>query len=153
MWALASLQSLMDDCAALVKTMMQWISTSPTAETIDSEIGDLSQDLLGGSELVTYMRYNIVLNRDGIDPLVPDLPDDVVHSLHEMDDPDNLLLLKELGERAAEVQVRDDHFSVWFDLPPEEPEKGERRQYRKRPDAIVTAVRLAFDTDGFTYRR
>ena len=28
-----------------------------------------------------------------------------------------------------------------------------RRRYRKRPDAAVTAVRLALETDGFTYRK
>jgi hypothetical protein len=31
----------MDDCAALVETLMQWMSASPTAREIDREIGDL----------------------------------------------------------------------------------------------------------------
>lgn len=30
---------------------------------------------------------------------------------------------------------------------------GERRRYRRRKDATVTAVRLELDTDGFTYRK
>lgn len=30
---------------------------------------------------------------------------------------------------------------------------GKRRRYRKKPDQFVTAVQLALETDGFTYRK
>ena len=35
--AVKALLSLMDDCAALVETLMQWMSASPTAREIDRE--------------------------------------------------------------------------------------------------------------------
>src|SRR5215469_14582754 len=47
--ALRALVSLMDDCAALQETLLQWMSKSPTAHSIDSELGTLDQDLPGGA--------------------------------------------------------------------------------------------------------
>ena len=54
------LSSLMDDVSALNELLLQWMSDSPTAREIDSEIGDLKEDLLGGGNaLLTYLRYNV----------------------------------------------------------------------------------------------
>ena len=57
--ALKSLVSLMDDCAALVETMLQWMSTSPTARSIDSDMGDLKDDLIAKkSRLVSRINQS-----------------------------------------------------------------------------------------------
>ena len=60
--AVNALLSLMTDCNDQVETVMQWLSTSPTARKIDREIGDLSPkpdedrprgDLLAGANVLT----------------------------------------------------------------------------------------------------
>ena len=57
----------MDDCAALVETMMQWMSKSPTARVIDREVGDLGQDLMAGgtSAVVSSIQRHVVRSRRG----------------------------------------------------------------------------------------
>ncbi len=64
--ALKSLVSLMNDCASLVETMLQRMSTSPIARSIDRELGDLRHDLVAQTPLLTYLRYNIELSYDQI---------------------------------------------------------------------------------------
>lgn len=54
------LLSLMDDCSVLSQTVLQWISRCPQRLIIDREIGDLANDRLGGQELLTYVRYNVI---------------------------------------------------------------------------------------------
>lgn len=115
--AIKALFSLMDDCAALVETMMQWMSTSPTKRTIDVDIGNLGDDLLAGAPLLTYLRYNVMLTADEIETLHPGLSEKNVESLGEMDNPMNLDLLLELGQTAGGQQVLADHFPREFDLP------------------------------------
>jgi len=115
--AIKALFSLMDDCAALVETMMQWMSTSPTKRTIDIDIGNLGGDLLAGAPLLTYLRYNVTLSADEIETLHPGLSERNLESLGEMDNPKNLDLLLELGQTAGGQKVLADHFPPEFDLP------------------------------------
>ncbi len=116
--ALKALMSLMDDCASLVETLMQWMSSTRTARSIDRELGDLSNDLVAAEPLLAYDRYDLSLTRDEIDPLKPGLSDRAIASLSAMDEPDNLELLKELGELAAEALIRPEDFERQFDLKP-----------------------------------
>ena len=46
--AIRALLSLMNDCASLQETILQWMSSSPTAREIDRELGDLRHDLVAG---------------------------------------------------------------------------------------------------------
>jgi hypothetical protein len=115
--AVNALMSLMDDSASLMETLLQWMSTSPTSRVIDRELGDLRNDLLGAAPLLSYLRYNVTLDADGVESLKPGVPADTVESLSAMDDPDNMELLKELGELAGKRQVRAGDYSSVFDLP------------------------------------
>jgi len=115
--AVKSLMGLMDDCAALVETMMQWMSESPTAHEIDRELKKLEGDLLGGAPLLTYQRYNVSLTPEDVRPLMPGLDRATLDSLPKMDVPENLETLRELGELAAQRQVTAGHFPHQFDLP------------------------------------
>jgi len=114
--AVKSLMALMDDCANLVETLMQWMGTSATARYLDTEVRDLSRDQLGGGPLFTYLRFDLPLTRAGIDPLRPGLKSNVIRSLSEMDNPENLDLLRELGEKAGIQQVQPRLFPKTFDL-------------------------------------
>lgn len=115
--ALQALGSLMNDCDAMNQTMLQWMSRSPTAWTIDREIGNLQNDVLGGKELFSYLRYNVVLDRDWLkDNLKIDLKASEVKGLQEMDRPKNMSRLAMLGGLAAQKQIESPHFPAQFDV-------------------------------------
>lgn len=115
--ALQALASLMNDCDAMNQTMLQWMSRSPTAWTIDREIGNLQNDVLGGKELFSYLRYNVVLDRDWLkDNLKVDLKASEVKGLQEMDKPKNMSSLAMLGGLAAQKQIESTHFPAQFDV-------------------------------------
>ncbi|MDH4065416.1 MAG: patatin-like phospholipase family protein [Acidobacteriota bacterium] len=114
--AIKALFSLMDDCATLVETLMQWLSSSRTARSIDRELGPLDHDLLAGAPLLSYLRYNVSLTADEVSALHPGLSPERVASLSTMDDPDNLAVLLELGTAAAARDVEAADFARTFDL-------------------------------------
>jgi hypothetical protein len=115
--AFQALASLMNDCDAMNQTMLQWMSRSPIAWTIDREIGDLQNDVMGGKELFSYFRYNVVLDRDWLkDNLKVDLKISEVKGLQEMDKPKNMSKLALLGATASQIQIQPDHFPVQFDV-------------------------------------
>lgn len=115
--AVKCLAGLMDDCGSLVETMMQWMSESPTARVIDRMVGTLKGDLLGGSAVLTYQRYNCSLAAEDVLKLMPEVNEETLTSLSKMDVPANLATLRELGDLAAARQVRSEHFPPRFDLP------------------------------------
>ncbi len=115
--AVKSLYSLMDDCAESVETILQWLSSSPTARHIDEAMNDLKPDLLAERPLLHYLRYNVQLKSDWLkENLEKDMTDRDVRMLHKMDRPKNMPLLSELGVHAAERQIKDHHFPPSFDL-------------------------------------
>jgi len=115
--ALNALVSIMDDCNDLVETLMQWMSTSPTARVIDREIGNLKNDLLAPQPLLTYQRYNVEFSEHWMrENLQETYAVDALKELERMDAPDNIGELEELGTLAASKQIRADHFPAGFDL-------------------------------------
>ncbi len=116
--AVQSLLSIMNDCDWLNQTILQWLSQSPTAWEIDAEIGDLRGDLLGGQPQVSYLRYNVLLDPDWLQTtLGVEMDTQDVASLDAPDNPTNMALLAQLGRKAGEVQIREDHWPACFDLP------------------------------------
>ncbi len=115
--AVQALTSLMNDCDAMNQTLLQWLSRSPTAWTIDREIGNLQHEVLGGQEFLTYLRYNVLLDRDWLKQhLQVDLKAQEVQGLQEMDEPNNMSALALLGGMAAQKQIRPSHFPKTFDV-------------------------------------
>ncbi len=118
--AISALLSIMDDCASLQETILQWMSSSPTARQIDRELGDLRHDLVGGVPLLSYLRYNVDLRRENVQRLDPALTDQkVIESLSAMDAPGNMTVLHRLGKLAASEAVKSEDFASVFDLPAE----------------------------------
>ncbi|MCC4113889.1 patatin-like phospholipase family protein [Aromatoleum toluclasticum] len=116
--AVGALLSLMEDCASLQQTLLQWMSSSTTARVIDRDVGDLRHDLLTGAPLISYLRYDLELNREAIQALDSRLTDlDRIRSLSEMDAPENMEILHEVGLRAGERDVDLADFASIFDLP------------------------------------
>lgn len=149
--AIRSLFSLMDDCAVLVETVMQWMSNSPTAREIDRELGTCVNDLLTPAPLLTYLRYNAMLTEEGIGELGVPASVKLVARLGEMDNPENLAPLLEIGT-AAGSKVDENHFPHAFDLPAVADDDGVQK-YVKREDQTVVAVQLALEGAGFTYEK
>jgi hypothetical protein len=115
--AVSSLLSVMRDCAMLQETMLQWMSASATARVIDRELEDLRNDVLGGTPLLRYLRYDVDLGPDNIQKLDPTLTNpDTWGSLTEMDAPENMEVLHSLGMLAGRRDVSDSHFEPIFDL-------------------------------------
>jgi len=111
------LTSLMDDASALNELMLQWMSSSATAHEIDSEIGDLSSDILGGGKpLLTYLRYDVKFDDAWLkDKLKLTLDAKQLASIAEMDRPENMDTLVTIG-KAASGLIEDRHFSQGFDI-------------------------------------
>ena len=115
--SLQALTSLMNDCDAMNQTILQWMSRSPTAWKIDREIGDLQGDLIGGKELLSYLRYNVVLDREWLkEHLEVDLKASEVKGLQEMDKPKNMSKLALLGAMASKIQIQPHHFPAQFNV-------------------------------------
>lgn len=117
---LESITSLMYDNQVLARAMLQWFSTSPTATKIDGEVGDLSGDLLGGSALTSYVRYDADLRPVKLEPVLDQLsrrptPEQVA-TLGKMDSAPNVELLWEIGRIVGRQQIQGDHFPPRFDL-------------------------------------
>lgn len=116
--ALNALLSLMEDSAVLQETLLQWLAVSPTARSLDRQIGDLSGDTLGGKKLLTYLRYNLELTPESVQSLDPELRDaKVIEGLSAMDAPQNMKLLHRLGKLASKRDMDPAHFPKTFDLP------------------------------------
>ena len=113
-----SLASLMDDASALNELVLQWLSRSPTARMIDREVGDLSNDVLGGgSPWLTYLRYESWLNSDWLRRVLRlDYTDAQLEALLAMDKPENMEYLIRIGEAAGEFLVEPRHFGSEFDV-------------------------------------
>lgn len=114
--AIDALLSLMNDTATLQETLLQWLSDSPTARPIDHELGDLRGSPLGGSPLLSYLRYNVDLRAEEVKKLDSSLGDELIESLSAMDAPENMAVLYRLGQTAAGRDIAAEHFPAAFDL-------------------------------------
>ena len=116
--ALEALQSLMDDASVLNELMLQWLSRSPTARSLDGEVGDLSADVLGNREpWLSYLRYNVELEATWIkENLGIEFTEKEINLLKTMDQPETMESLVKLGDATAEKFVTADHFPAAFDL-------------------------------------
>ena len=115
--ALRALLSLMHDVATLQEVMLQWMSASPTARTIDSELGTLDGDLAGGTPLLSYVRYDADLRPASVQELLGVKAKTVpVENLSAMDAPENMDVLHSLGVAAGRRDVKSQHFPHRFDL-------------------------------------
>jgi hypothetical protein len=115
--AVMSLAALMEDCADQVETVMQWLSSSPTARPIDREL-DRAQPPLGGTPMLSYLRYNVLLQEEWCaQNLGEALGAKALKALEAMDKPENIPELDRLGRVAGSRLVKAGHFRDVFDTP------------------------------------
>ena len=114
---LRSLQSLMDDCARVNHCMLQWLTNCVTPWQIDRAVQTMERDSMGGPQLATYARYNVLLEPGWMKTEVEiEQTPDKLAKIAEMDDPANMDELAEIGRIAAAKQVKPEHFSAAFDI-------------------------------------
>jgi predicted acylesterase/phospholipase RssA len=116
-WAREVPSMLMEDASWQNQLLLQYLSRTLTPWEIDREVGNLASDLLTPGPALSYLRYNVSLDVHGLQELglaelVPNLK-----SLREMSAAESRHDLARIGEKAAEQQVRDEHFPDAFNLP------------------------------------
>jgi patatin-like phospholipase/acyl hydrolase len=111
-WASNIPEMLMQDASWQNQVLLQWISNSPTADSLDLEIGDLKNDFMGGNPLITYLRYNFCITCENLNTLKAEekiYNDDDVKSLTDMSKASNRELLYQLGSKAS-YAIKPEHF-------------------------------------------
>lgn len=120
-WAQQLPDMFMQDASWLNQTLLQWFSDSPTAWEIDGEVGKLENDLVGcdkkGAGLLTYLRYNMWLDADTLDPLMnKNYTQEQIDGLVEMSNAASRFELYDIGSKAAATAVKEEHFADKFKL-------------------------------------
>jgi uncharacterized protein len=115
-WAMEIPSMLMEDANWQNQLLLQYLSHSKTPWLIDREIGDLSQDLLTSEPVLSYLRYNAILETNELQ--AHDCADLVskLKSLKGMSAAENRYDLSRIGEKFAEKQVKQEHFPISFDI-------------------------------------
>jgi patatin-like phospholipase/acyl hydrolase len=105
---------LIRDAAIQGHLLLQYMSNSPTRTGIDMQIGDMKEDLLGGKELISYLRYSVNLESNELNTL--GITEANIKSLMDMSNAKNIDILKQIGRSAADQNMLDTHFSTKFDI-------------------------------------
>lgn len=111
-------EQFMSDANELVEMMMHFIGTGTgPLRKIDSEIDNLSDDAIHGGKAFSYLRYNVEVVKNELDSIgITDLSDVKISSLMNMDLPENVDLLIQIGVAAARQYVSSNHLPDVFDL-------------------------------------
>jgi len=111
--ALHALVSELTDSEQLVLALMTWFGHSPTRWTINSEMGDLGAAPPPlGQPLFNFLRYNVLLEEEWLErELGVKLPAATIASYRQMDVAANIPAIYQLGQQAAERQVRREHLT------------------------------------------
>jgi patatin-like phospholipase/acyl hydrolase len=108
-WAKEIPNMFMEDANYLNQTLLQYLSNSPTAQIIDSEIGDLKDDILTDKPALHYLRYNVMLEENELNGLGLNFSHEEIKSLQKMDAAENKNKLYEIGSKAAKKYINPDH--------------------------------------------
>lgn len=106
-WAKSVPDMLMQDASWQNQIMLQWLSNSPTAKHIDSEMEDLKEDFLYEKPLLNYLRFNICLSENSLNGLglQREFTSRDINDLAEMSNASNRYLLYDIGEKSAEREI------------------------------------------------
>jgi len=120
-WAQQIPDMFMQDASWHNQIILQWMAKSPTAWQIDSEIGDLKDDLLvtdtNNKGLLSYLRYNMWLTKDDLDKLMDkQYTQQQVDDLVEMSNAASRFELYDIGYKAAKENVAEEHFDKRFTI-------------------------------------
>ncbi|MCC5612872.1 patatin-like phospholipase family protein [Nostoc sp. CHAB 5834] len=112
-WAEQVPAMLMRDASRQGHLMLQYLSNSPTRSSIDLEINNMQNDLLGKVPHLSYLRYNIELDVNQLSNI--GILDVNVKALEEMSNAQNISILNDIGKKAAKKVMNATHFPESFD--------------------------------------
>lgn len=108
--AVRALAGMIADAGSQTLFMMQALGRPAIRWPINSEIGDLDGFNLAPEPLFDYVRYDVILEQGWLkENLGMALREDQVDALRQMDNPGMVPLAYEVGQAAAERQVRVEH--------------------------------------------
>lgn len=112
--AVRSLAAMISESQQLVLTLMTYLGQSPVPWPINSEIGDLGPVVAQTGNLFRFLRYDLRLEEKWLkESLGETVPPDVVNRLRQMDNPEGMPMLYDLGRKAAALQIkREDLVSI-----------------------------------------
>lgn len=113
-WAPVVPAMLMDDADNHNQLILQYISKSPTRKVINSEFGNLEDDLLTPKPLLHYLRYDVKLEQNELNDL--GFTNIMAEKIREMSDAANKEVLRDIGLEAGRRLVKDEHFPAVFDM-------------------------------------
>ncbi|OQP66525.1 hypothetical protein A3860_13655 [Niastella vici] len=120
LWNIAQFapDQLMSDANDMVELMMHFIGKGTgVLRKIDTEVENLSEDILGEQKACSYVRYNVEMVKDTFDKLgITNLSEATITNIMNMDVPANIDLLTQIGVAAAGVEVKAAHLPEAFDL-------------------------------------
>ena len=124
-WAQEIPDMLMQDASWQNQVILQWLSDSPTASEIDSEVGNLHGDFLASQPVLSYLRYNTPITEKSLNDIevkdtngesYPVFTKEDVKSIIEMSNAKNRHKLFDIGYAAAEKEIRSSHFPTAFEI-------------------------------------
>lgn len=120
-WAQQLPDMFMQDASWHNQLLLQWFSNSPTAWEIDGEVGKLENDFIGnakkGDGLLSYLRYNIWLDAETLNPLMKKTySQKEIDGLVEMSNAASRFELFDIGSKASLKEIKEDHFPERFKL-------------------------------------
>lgn len=108
-----ALYSMMNDSNWHTQAVLQWLGRSTQPWQIDSEMGDLSATAPFGRPMMSYERYEVLLQRKWLRDLVGrDYSDRELVALSALDRPKLVEVCLELGRAAAKTQVKKEHLGL-----------------------------------------
>lgn len=114
-WILSVPQMMMKDASEQTELLLQYLSRSPTARHIDEEVGALDEDMLTAEPALSYLRYNVSLDRATLEQLgLKDLGDKLT-DIQDMASTKSVSALTQIG-RASAMQIKEDHFPAAFNI-------------------------------------
>lgn len=129
LFAARALQGLISDSDVLSLTLLQWLSAPRRPWEINSEIKDLAGELLGQAEqdggakpLLSFVRYDARLEENWLvancgEQLGKTLSAEHIAGLQQLDRPDLMPGMHQVGAIAAATQVTPDDFPATFNQP------------------------------------
>lgn len=112
-WAGNVPELLMQDASDQNELILQYLSASPTARSIDYEVGNLENDHLGGQPQISYVRYNAALEIEPLAKVGVTVTPAELASLRDMSAGANATRLYDIGKAFAAAQVDRQHFPAW----------------------------------------
>ena len=109
--ALRAVTDTFADSQGLTLALLQWLGEAPQPWTINSEIGDLSSEMLAGHALLRFQRYDMPLESDWLRKnLGRKFSDKELLRFRHIDDPTAMRDLFAMASEVAATQVQLAHF-------------------------------------------